>query len=98
MGQKLLKELGVGILNGLVLSVLIFIIGYFLYGDLRLSLTISLSLLTVIIFAAIYGTVIPLLLDKYNIDPAIATGPFITTSNDIIGLFIYFSISRFFYA
>jgi magnesium transporter len=53
---------------------------------------VSLSLFTVIIFAAILGTIIPLVLNKYKIDPALATGPFITTLNDVIGLFIYFTI------
>ena len=57
-----------------------------------LSSTVSASLLCVIVFAALFGAFVPLMLDKRNIDPALATGPFITTANDIMGLIIYFSI------
>ena len=57
-----------------------------------LSITVSLALLCVIIFAALFGTFVPLMLHRYNIDPALATGPFITTVNDIIGLMIYFAV------
>ncbi len=93
---KVLKETLVGILNGGLLSVLIFGITYF-FVDAQLGMVVSLSLFTVILFAAIFGTLIPLLLDKYNIDPALATGPFITTFNDVAGLFIYFSIGVLLY-
>ena len=62
------------------------------FATVQLGFVVSLSLFTVIIFAAILGTIIPLLLNKYKIDPALATGPFITTLNDVIGLFIYFTI------
>jgi magnesium transporter len=55
-------------------------------------MVVSFSLLTVIIFAAIFGTMIPLVLNRYKIDPALATGPFVTTLNDVLGLFIYFTI------
>ena len=58
----------------------------------NLSLTVSLALIVVIIFAALFGTFVPLTLDRFKIDPALATGPFITTANDIIGLIIYFEI------
>ena len=58
----------------------------------NLSLTVSMALIAVIIFAALFGTFVPLTLDKLNVDPALATGPFITTANDIIGLIIYFGI------
>jgi magnesium transporter len=57
-----------------------------------LALVVSISLLTVIIFAAIFGTLIPLVLNRYKIDPALATGPFVTTLNDVLGLFIYFTV------
>ena len=62
----------------------------------NISLTVSVSLLTVVIFAAIFGTFVPLTLNKYKIDPALATGPFITTVNDVLGLFIYFMIGKLF--
>jgi magnesium transporter len=57
-----------------------------------LSITVSIALLCVIVFAALFGTFVPLMLDRYKIDPALATGPFITTVNDIIGLMIYFAV------
>ena len=63
------------------------------YG-MALSLTVSISLLVVIVFAALFGTFVPLSLEKYKIDPALATGPFITTVNDVLGLFIYFLIGQ----
>jgi magnesium transporter len=58
---------------------------------------VSTSLFTVILFAAVFGTLIPLLLDRYKIDPALATGPFITTLNDVLGLFIYLTIGILMY-
>ncbi len=92
--SKLSKEFWVAMLNGSVLSLLAFGASYIIYGDFHLGLTVGLSLITVIIVAALLGTLVPLMLDKYNIDPALATGPFITTLNDIIGLFIYFIIGK----
>ena len=94
---KLYKEFRVALINGLVCSILI--IGFiFLYkGELKLGLTVGISLLIVIIFAGIFGTFIPLILHKRKIDPALATGPFITTSNDVIGLFIYLYIGYLIY-
>ena len=64
--------------------------------ELLLSLTVSLALFCVIIFASISGTFFPLMLDKLKIDPALATGPFVTTANDIVGLIIYFSVGHYF--
>ena len=58
------------------------------------SLTIAVSMLSVIIIAALIGTFVPIILDKRGIDPAIATGPFITTSNDIFGIFLFFYLSK----
>lgn len=94
--KKISKEALVALVNGLLLSILIYSIGYF-FQNSTLGLVVSLSLFTVIIFAAIFGTLIPLLLDKYNVDPALATGPFITTLNDVLGLFIYFTIGMLLY-
>ena len=71
-------------------------ITYLLGYPSNIYLTVSLSLMVVIIFASIFGTSIPLILHKYNIDPALATGPFITTVNDILGLYIYFLIGNYF--
>jgi len=84
------------LLNGLLLATLIFGIAYF-FENAQLGFVVSISLFTVILCAAIFGTLIPLLLNKYNIDPALATGPFITTLSDVAGLFIYFSIGLLLY-
>ncbi len=92
--QKLVKELGVGLLNGIICSLIILAAAFGLNYGLELSLTVSISLLAVIVFAALFGTVVPLTLEKYEIDPALATGPFITTVNDVLGLFIYFWIGE----
>lgn len=94
IGNKLAKELGVGLLNGAIISVLVFGISQLLGWEIMLATTVSIALFAVIIFAALFGTFVPLTLDKYNIDPALATGPFITTTNDVIGLCIYFGIGK----
>ena len=91
---KLTKELGVALLNGLICSLIIFGATIVLQYSIQLSITVSISLLSVIIFAALFGAFIPLTLEKYKIDPALATGPFITTVNDILGLYIYFLIGQ----
>ena len=97
MAARLLKELTVGLLNGLICSIVIFGYNIAVGNDTDLAWTIGLALQSVIIFAAIFGTFIPLVLDRYKIDPALATGPFITTINDVLGLFIYFIIGRLMY-
>ena len=94
MGNRLLKELGVAIVNGMICSLIILIATYSLGYDMAMSITVSISLLAVIIFAALFGTFVPLALEKYDIDPALATGPFITTVNDVLGLFIYLLIGQ----
>lgn len=96
--KKLFKELLVGLINGMACATLIFLYNFFFSDSLTLSITVSTSLLAVIVFAAIFGTTVPLLLNKYKIDPALATGPFITTVNDIFGLFLYFLIGYLMYA
>ena len=94
VSQRLIKELGVALVNGIICSSIILLATYLLGYGLLLSITVSIALLSVIIFAALFGTFIPLTLDKYKIDPALATGPFITTINDVLGLFIYFLIGQ----
>ena len=96
-GQKLLKELGVATLNGVILALVILAFNLRFGDSLALSYTVSIALFCVIIVASLFGTLTPLVLDKVNIDPALATGPFITTANDIVGLFIYFIIGRMMY-
>ena len=92
--QKLIKETGVGLLNGIICSLIVLAAAFGLGYGMALSLTVSISLLAVIVFAALFGTFVPLTLEKYKIDPALATGPFITTVNDVLGLFIYFWIGQ----
>lgn len=95
--RKLVKELLVALLNGLILSGLLFLYNFFISKNLALTFTVSSSLFVVIIFAALFGTTIPLILNRMKFDPALATGPFITTMNDIMGLFIYFLMGRVLY-
>ena len=89
VAQKLLKELVVALVNGIICSVIIFIAAFTLGYSTNLSTAVSISLLTVTIFAALFGTFIPLTLKKNNIDPALATGPFITTINDVWDFYIF---------
>ncbi len=95
--RKLVKEFIVALFNGLILSAILF--GYnILFSDsLALTYTVSISLFSVILFAALFGTLIPLMLNRFKLDPALATGPFITTTNDIMGLLIYFLVGRLLY-
>jgi len=94
IGNKLLKELAVSFFNGLILSILIFTYSFFYQDSFPLTISVSIALFVVIIFASLFGTLTPLMLNKFKVDPALATGPFITTVNDIIGLLIYLNISR----
>jgi len=94
IGARLSKELFLSLLNGLILAVLLFLSTWIWKGELLTASAVSLSLIAVIIIAGLVGTFIPLFLDKRGIDPAVATGPFITTSNDIFGILIYFWIAK----
>ena len=94
IGNRLFKEMLLAALNGFILSVVLLFFTWSWKGSLSTALAISISLITVIIVAGIIGTFIPLFLHKRGIDPAIATGPFITTSNDIFGILIYFWIAK----
>ncbi|WP_026977103.1 magnesium transporter [Flavobacterium tegetincola] len=93
--NRLIKEITLSLLNGVILASILFVGGHFLL-DLELveGMIVSGALISVIIIASLIGTFIPLLLDKFGVDPALATGPFITTSNDICGILIYFSIAK----
>ena len=93
--ERLLKELSLSLLNGVILSVILLAGSYFLLGyEVHVGYTVAIALLTVIIIASLIGTFIPIILNKYGVDPALATGPFITTSNDIIGILTYFTIAK----
>lgn len=95
MNSRLIKEMLLATLNGIILAVFLFGFMWFWQQDFQTALAVSVSLVAVIIVAGIVGTFIPLFLHKRGIDPAIATGPFITTSNDIFGILIYFIIAKF---
>ena len=94
INNRLFKETLLSILNGIILAAFLFGFIYLWRNEIDVALAISLSLVVVIIVAGIVGTFIPLFLNKRGIDPAIATGPFITTSNDIFGILIYFLIAK----
>ncbi len=95
INSRLIKEMLLATLNGIILAVFLFGFMWFWQQDFQTALAVSVSLVAVIIVAGIVGTFIPLFLHKRGIDPAIATGPFITTSNDIFGILIYFIIAKF---
>ncbi|HJN78479.1 MAG TPA: magnesium transporter [Flavobacteriaceae bacterium] len=92
--SRLIKEVGLSLINGLALAIILIIFGQIVNQDLLMSLTIAGSMMGVIVIAALVGTFIPIILDKQGIDPAIATGPFITTANDIFGIFLFFYIAK----
>ena len=93
--RRLFKEIALSLFNGLVLAIILAVGGTFLLGfDWLFGITIGISLISVIVIASLIGTFVPIILDKQGIDPAMATGPFITTSNDICGILIYFSIAK----
>jgi len=93
--NRLIKEVSLSLLNGFILGTILLIGSHLLLGvSYEIGLTVTISLMSVIIIASLIGTFIPLMLDKFGIDPALATGPFITTSNDICGILIYFSIAK----
>ena len=94
INSRLLKEMLLAALNGVILALFLFLFVWVYEGKIDLALAISVSLVAVIIIAGLIGTFVPLFLNKRDIDPAIATGPFITTSNDIFGILIYFMIAK----
>jgi len=94
INNRLIKEMFLAMLNGLILAIFLFFFVWGYTSELDKALAISVSLIAVIIVAGLIGTFVPLFLDKRGIDPAIATGPFITTSNDILGILIYFWIAK----
>ncbi len=94
INSRLIKEMLLATLNGIVLAVFLFLFVWLSVGNINTALAISVSLVAVVIVAGLIGTFVPLFLNKQGIDPAIATGPFITTSNDIFGILIYFMIAK----
>ena len=91
---RLLKEIGLSLINGVALAAILILFGRLIQQDLIISLTIAGAMIGVIVVAALIGTFVPIVLDKRGIDPAIATGPFITTCNDIFGIFLFFYLAK----
>ena len=92
--DRLLKEVSLSLINGGALAMLVIAFGFVIRQPLEVSATIALSMMMVIVVAALIGTFVPIILHKRGVDPAIATGPFITTSNDIFGIFLFFYIAK----
>ncbi len=92
--SRLLKEISLSLINGFILAILLILFGLLINQDLFISFTVAISMMGVITIAALIGTFVPILLNKRGIDPAIATGPFITTSNDIFGIFLFFYLAQ----
>lgn len=95
--RKLIKELSIALLNGSILSSIALAYNLIFTDSYAITFSVSTALLSVIVFASLFGTFVPLALNRIKIDPALATGPFVTTTNDVIGLFIYFGIGNLFF-
>lgn len=91
-GERLLREIAVAFFNGLIIALLLLGVVTLWLESPRFGIVLDIALLAVLFNAAFMGTVIPLFLKRIGVDPAIATGPFITTSNDVLGLIVYFGI------
>ncbi|MFZ9046721.1 MAG: magnesium transporter, partial [Cyclobacteriaceae bacterium] len=98
IGKRLMKVLVVALVNGAVLSVLVFGSVLLIFQDQSLSYTVAIALFAVVLLASFMGTVTPLVLDNFGINPALASGPFITTANDLLGLAVYFSVAHLLYS
>ena len=97
IGVRLWKEVRIGLLNAIICGSLIFGINLLFKQSQALSYTVGVALFTVIVTAAFFGTLTPLALNKLKVDPALATGPFVTTINDIFGLLTYFTVGHMMY-
>ncbi|NDK55970.1 magnesium transporter [Pontibacter fetidus] len=95
--QRIFKLIMVALLNALIISALVFSFTYLLRSDLTLAMVVSLALFSVVMLASMMGTITPMVLDKFGINPAVAAGPFITTANDLLGLAIYFGVAHLLY-
>ncbi len=92
---RLIKVIVVAIINGLVIGLIVFGFTFVLDVSIKLAFTVALALFFVVLLASVMGTITPLILDKMNINPAVASGPFITTANDLLGLAVYFTVAHF---
>lgn len=90
--SQVLKESVVSLINASIISLVVFLYNFFTLGDRVITTAVSLSLFAVVMFASLFGTLVPMTLERMKVDPALATGPFITITNDIIGMMIYMFI------
>ncbi len=90
--KRLTKVFSVALLNGIFLSLIVFGANILLFNEQTLSLVVSVALFSVVVFASFVGTITPLVLNRFGFNPALASGPFITTINDLLGLTVYFFI------
>lgn len=88
--KRLLKVFSVALLNGFFLSVIVYSVTWVIFGTDPLNIVVSLALFFVVVFASFIGTITPLVLNNLGFNPALASGPFITTTNDLLGLGVYF--------
>ncbi|MFY0600456.1 MAG: magnesium transporter [Cyclobacteriaceae bacterium] len=95
--QRLLKVFFVAMVNGVILALMVFGAVILMYTNQSLAITVSLALFSVVLLASFMGTFTPLLLNKLGVNPALASGPFITTANDLIALAVYFSVAHLLY-
>lgn len=97
MWKRLLKVLMVAIVNGAILSLMVFGAVILVMREEPLAATVAIALFSVVLLASFMGTITPLLLNRFGVNPALASGPFITTTNDLLGLAVYFSIAHLLY-
>ncbi|MEG1544547.1 MAG: magnesium transporter [Tannerellaceae bacterium] len=90
---QILKESLVSLINASIISLVVFVYNFFMLKDSAITASVSLSLFAVVVFASVFGTLVPMTLNRLKIDPALATGPFISITNDIIGMMIYMFIA-----
>ena len=95
---RMSKGFLVALINGIAIAALVFGFNFLLGLDTKQSLVVSISLFSVVILSSFIGTVTPLVLDRFGVNPAVASGPFITTVNDLLGLAIYFSVAGYLYS
>ncbi|HRG07934.1 MAG TPA: magnesium transporter, partial [Cyclobacteriaceae bacterium] len=88
--KRLLKVFSVALLNGFFLGLIVFGVNWIVFGNNPLNLVVSLALFFVVVFASFVGTITPIILNRFGFNPALASGPFITTTNDLLGLGVYF--------
>lgn len=94
--QQFFKSLVVALINGIAISSIVLVCGFFIQNDIHLPLVVAIALFAVVLLSSFMGTITPLVLNRFDINPALASGPFITTTNDILGIIVYFSVAHIF--